>query len=101
MTLTSANARLTIFGLGSTLVLGGLVGVIIKVTGSYSMGLVVTAIGFFACAFFAFRLPKQVDSAAAAPRHPGEPVRPRAQTKVPPISRIQSWAKQAASTRTW
>jgi hypothetical protein len=94
MTLTSANARLTIFGLGSTLVLGGVVGVIIKITGSYSMGLVVTACGFFACGFFAFRLPKQVDSAAAAPRHPGEPVRPRAQTKVPPISRIQSWAKK-------
>ncbi|MFN2559766.1 MAG: MFS transporter [Jatrophihabitans sp.] len=94
MTLTSANARLTIFGLGSTLVLGGVVGVIIKITGSYSMGLVVTACGFFACGFFAFRLPKQVDSAAAAPRHPGEPVRPRAQAKVPPISRIQSWAKK-------
>ncbi|MDT4914745.1 MAG: hypothetical protein QOC66_3873 [Pseudonocardiales bacterium] len=94
MTLTSANARLTIFGLGSTIVLGGFVGTIIKVTGSYSMGLVVTAIGFAACGFFAFRLPKQVDSAAAAPRHPGEPVRPRAQVKVPPMSRIRSWAKK-------
>ena len=31
MTLTEANARLSIFGLGSTLVLGGLVGVVIKV----------------------------------------------------------------------
>jgi hypothetical protein len=70
MTLTSANARLTIFGLASTLVLGGFVGVVIKVTGSYSLGLTVTAIGFAACAFFAFRLPKQVDSAVPAPRHP-------------------------------
>jgi MFS family permease len=94
MTLTEANARLTIFGLGSTIVLGGLVGVIIKVTGSYSAGLIVTAVGFFACAFFAFRLPKQVDSAAAAPRHPQEPVRPRRQDKVPPMSRLQSWAKR-------
>ena len=39
-------------------------------------GLIVTAIGFAACAFFAFRLPKQVDSAASAPRHPQEPVAP-------------------------
>ncbi len=94
MTLTEANARLTIFGLGSTLVLGGAVGIVIKVTGSYSLGLIVTAIGFFTCAFFAFRLPKQVDSAAAAPRHPQEPVRPRAQERVPTISRIHSWARK-------
>jgi MFS family permease len=94
MTLTAANARLTIFGLGSTIVLGGTVGIIIKVTGSYSLGLIVTAIGFFACAFFAFRLPKQVDSAVAAPRHPQEPVRPRRQERVPPMSRLQSWAKR-------
>ena len=94
MTLTAANAKLTIFGLGSTIVLGGLVGAIIKVTGSYSAGLVVTAIGFSACAFFAFQLPKQVDSAQPAPRHPGEPVRPRAQVKVPPLTRIREWAKR-------
>jgi Major Facilitator Superfamily len=94
MTLTEANARLTIFGLGSTLVLGGTVGVIIKVTGSYSLGLIVTAIGFFACAFFAFRLPKQVDSAAAAPRHPQEPVRPQSQERVPTMNRIHAWARK-------
>ncbi|HVU93049.1 MAG TPA: MFS transporter, partial [Jatrophihabitans sp.] len=94
LTLTEANARLTIFGLGSTIVLGGVVGVLIKITGSYTFGLVVTAIGFFACAFFAFKLPKQVDSAAAAPRHPQEPVRPRTQERVPPMSRLQSWAKR-------
>ena len=94
MTLTEANARLTIFGLGSTLVLGGLVGVLIKVTGSYSFGLFVTAIGFFACAFFAIRLPANVDSAAAAPRHPQEPSRPRIQEKVPPLVRLQAWARR-------
>jgi hypothetical protein len=94
MTLTEANARLTIFGLGSTLVLGGFVGVLIKVTGSYSFGLIVTAIGFFACAVFAFRLPKQVDSAVAAPRHPQEPARPRRQEHVPPMSRLQAWARR-------
>jgi MFS family permease len=94
MTLTEANARLTIFGLGSTLVLGAFVGVMIKVTGSYSLGLYLTAGGFAACAVFAFRLPKQVDSAVAAPRHPQEPLRPRKQDRVPPISRIQTWAKR-------
>jgi MFS family permease len=94
MTLTAANAKLTIFGLGSTIVLGGFVGVLIKVSGSYSLGLYVTALGFAACAFFAFRLPKQVDSAFAAPRHPGEPVRPRKQDRVPPVGRLHSWAKK-------
>ncbi|WP_375480767.1 MFS transporter [uncultured Jatrophihabitans sp.] len=92
MTLTEANARLTIFGLASTLVLGGLVGVVIKVTGSYSVGLIVTAIGFAACGVFAFRLPKQVDSAVAAPRHPEEPGRASKQVRVPPLKRIQQWA---------
>jgi MFS family permease len=94
MTLTEANARLTIFGLGSTLVLGAFVGVLIKFSGSYSLGLYVTAVGFAACAYFAFRLPKQVDSAVAAPRHPGEPVRPQRQDRVPPVSRLQLWAKK-------
>ncbi|MDQ2797901.1 MAG: MFS transporter [Actinomycetota bacterium] len=94
MTLTEANAKLTIFGLGSTVVLGGLVGTIIKVSGSYSAGLIVTAIGFAACGFFAFKLPKQVDSAQAAPRHPEEPARPRRQDKVPAMDRVQSWAKR-------
>ena len=94
MTLIEANARLTAFGLGSTLVLGAFVGIIIKVTGSYSFGLYVTAGGFIACAVFAFRLPKQVDSAVAAPRHPQEPLRPRRQERVPPMSRLQTWAKR-------
>jgi hypothetical protein len=94
MTLIEANARLTAFGLGSTLVLGALVGIIIKVTGSYSFGLYVTAAGFIACAVFAFRLPKQVDSAVAAARHPQEPMRPRRQERVPPMGRLQTWAKR-------
>ncbi|MEO9140075.1 MAG: MFS transporter [Jatrophihabitans sp.] len=94
MSLTAANAKLTIFGLGSTLVLGGFVGVLIKVTGSYSLGLIVTAIGFGACAFFAFSLPKQVDSAVGAPRHPQEPRRPRRQEKVPTLGRLAHWARR-------
>jgi hypothetical protein len=94
MTLIEANARLTAFGLGSTLVLGALVGAVIKITGSYSLGLYLTAGGFIACAVFAFRLPKQVDSAAAAPRHPQEPVRPLRQRDVPQMGRLQTWAKR-------
>jgi hypothetical protein len=94
MTLTEANARLSIFGLASTLVLGGFVGVVIKVTGSYSVGLWLTAIGFGVCAFFAFRLPPQVDSAVGARRHPQEPPRPHTQERVPPLSRIRSWARR-------
>jgi len=94
MTLTSANARLSIFGLGSTLVSGAVVGIVIKVTGSYSLGLYLTAIAFGVCAFFAFRLPSQIDSAFSAPRHPQEPPRPRKQDRVPPSVRIRSWAKR-------
>ncbi|MGH8959955.1 MAG: MFS transporter [Jatrophihabitantaceae bacterium] len=94
MTLTEANARLSIFGLGSTLVLGGFVGVLIKLTGSYTFGLLVTAVGFAACAFFAFTLPHQVDSAVPAPRHPGEPPRPRIQKQVPPLARLHGWASR-------
>jgi LPXTG-motif cell wall-anchored protein len=94
MTLTEANARLTIFGLGSTLVLGGFVGILIKVSGSYSLGLVVTAIGFFACGLLAFRLPKQVDSSQAAPRHPQEPPRSRTEPRLPTMSRLHGWARR-------
>ncbi|HEX3335252.1 MAG TPA: MFS transporter [Jatrophihabitans sp.] len=94
MTLTAANAKLTIFGLGSTIVLGGFVGFVIKVTSSYSVGLLVTAAGFVTCAVFAVKLPPQVDSASSAPRHPEEPRRPRKQDRVPPLSRLQSWARK-------
>jgi hypothetical protein len=94
MTLTEANARLTIFGLGSTLVLGAFVGVMIKVTGSYSLGLYLTAAGFAACAFFAFRLPKQVDSAVAVQTDSRGAVRLGKQDRPPPVTRIQSWAKR-------
>ncbi|WP_460604532.1 MFS transporter [Jatrophihabitans fulvus] len=94
MTLTEANAKLTIFGLGSTVVMGGAVGAIIKVTGSYTAGLVVTAAAFAVCAWFAFKLPRQVDSANLAPRHPGEPARPRRQAKVPPLARLHAWARR-------
>jgi hypothetical protein len=101
MTLTEANARLSIFGLGSTLVLGGVVGVVIKVTGSYGFGLVLTAIGFAVCGYFAFRLPPQVDSApvmqgpdpgvtavSALAVGGGDRARP------PVVTRVRNWASR-------
>jgi len=94
LSLTEANARLSIFGLGSTLVAGGFIGVVIKVSGSYSLGLVLTAVAFGACAFFAFQLPPQVDSSVDAPRHPQEPPRPAGQRRVPPLMRLQGWARR-------
>jgi MFS family permease len=93
MTLTAANSRLSIFGLGSTLVGGSIVGILIKVTGSYSAGLIATAVAFGACAYFAFRLPPQIDSPVDAPRHPQEPPRDHAPSRRR-LSRIQGWAKR-------
>lgn len=65
LTLVEANARLSIFGLAAALVGGGIVGVAIKATGSYSFGLWITALAFGATAFYSFRLPKIVDTLPA------------------------------------
>ncbi|MDT4938203.1 MAG: hypothetical protein QOG80_1874 [Pseudonocardiales bacterium] len=94
LSLTEVNARLSIFGLGSTIVAGLFIGVLIKLSGSYSLGLTVTAIAFAACAFFAFRLPRQIDSSVDAPRHPQEPPRPASQQPVPPLMRLRTWARR-------
>lgn len=94
MTLVEANARLSIFGLGSALIAGGLVAAVIKISGSYTAGLVFTAFGFAVCAFFAFRLPKQVDSVNPARHHPEEPPRPARQPRVPPVKRLRRWAQR-------
>ena len=94
MTLVTANARLSIFGLGAAVVGGGFIAAVVRVTGSYPLGLWVTAIGFGVTGYFALRLPAQVDSAAPARRHPEEPRRPVAQVKVPPLLRIQTWVSK-------
>ena len=97
MTLVEANARLSIFGLGSALIGGGVVAAVIKVSGSYTAGLVVTAVAFGVCAFFAFRLPKHIDSVAPAPRHPQEPARQAVTQPTPQVARLQrlqAWAKR-------
>jgi MFS family permease len=91
LTLTEANARLSLFGLGSTLISGATIGILIKLTGSYSFGLIVTAAAFGVCAFFALRLPPQVDSPAVAggPRQaPHPPTAPGG----PALARIRTWA---------
>jgi hypothetical protein len=90
MTLVEANARLSVFGLASALIGGGLVAGVIKVSGSYTAGLVVTAVGFAICAFFAFRLPKQVDSA----RDPDQ-ARPSVKLpRSPSIRAVRQWAQR-------
>jgi predicted MFS family arabinose efflux permease len=95
MTLVQANARLSIFGLASTLVLGTSIGIVIKATGSYTFGLLVTAIAFGVCAYFAVKLPRQIDSPQSITS--GGQVRntrPKAEAKMRPMRRFLGWATQ-------
>jgi MFS family permease len=62
MTLVSANARLSLFGLGAAALAGVLAGGLIKISGSYPLALMLTAAVFVAGAVLAFRLPRHVDS---------------------------------------
>ncbi|SOD70436.1 MFS transporter [Jatrophihabitans sp. GAS493] len=94
MSLVEANARLSLFGLGSAILGGAFVGVVIKLSGSYTAGLLVTAVAFAVCGFFAFKLPPQVDSAAPAPRHPEEPRRGATEQPVPSWQRLMRWASR-------
>lgn len=91
MTLVSANARLSLFGLAAAGVGGGFVAIVVKVTGSYPLGLWVAAAAFATTGYFALRLPKEVDSANPARRHPEEPRRPVQVRRVPPVARIRGW----------
>lgn len=91
MTLVTANARLSMFGLAAATVGGSFIAVLIRVTGSYPLGLWVTAVAFAVTGYFALFLPKEVDSASPAQRHPEEPPRPREQHPVPPMARLREW----------
>lgn len=62
MTLVAANARLSLFGLGTSLVAGGLLGGFIRLTGSYPWALRITMCVFAVGAVQALRLPARVDS---------------------------------------
>ena len=93
MTLVEANSRIQIFSLAAGIIGGGFIGLVIKATGdSYSTGLYVTALAFCVCAFFAVRLPKNIDvvSSAVPPRQPRAGAGPRG----PVVRRVQAWAKR-------
>lgn len=98
MTLVEANSKLSIFALGASLVGGGLIGAIIKLTGSYQAALIITALAFGACAYYALRLPRQVDAAAAVrlPRAQ-RPLRSERGPRPPWNQRLVAWAGRGFS----
>jgi hypothetical protein len=63
MSLVSANARLSIFGLGAAGVAAALLAGLINVTGSYPLALRITAAVCIVAAVLSLRLPPAVDSA--------------------------------------
>jgi hypothetical protein len=63
VSLVTANARLSIFGLAGAAVAGGLLAGFVKVTGSYPWALRITAVVFLIAAVKSLRLPAAVDSA--------------------------------------
>jgi MFS family permease len=105
LTLVEANARLSIFGLAAAIVGGGIVGVAIKVTGSYPLGLWITAAAFGATAFYSFRLPRIVDALppdASRPDDPSDPLRETTRTALKPAKRswgrrLLNWARRGFS----
>lgn len=64
MSLVSANARLSMFGLGAAAVGGGVLAGIINLSDSYPLALRITAAVCVAAAVLSLRLPAVVDSAA-------------------------------------
>jgi len=95
LTLVEANARLSIFGLGAALIGGGIVGVAIKLTGSYAFGLFITAASFLVTAYYAARLPKIIDSLPRTAEARAE--RQRSATRIeglPLGRRLLEWARR-------
>jgi hypothetical protein len=64
MSLVSANARMSMFGLGAAAVGAGLLAGIINVSGSYPLALRITAVFCVGAAVLSLRLPAAVDSSA-------------------------------------
>jgi MFS family permease len=62
VSLVTANARMSIFGLAGAGVAGGLLAGFVKVSGSYPWALRITAIVFLVAAVMSLRLPSLVDS---------------------------------------
>jgi MFS family permease len=96
LTLVEANARLSIFGLAAALLGGGLVGVAIKVTGSYPLGLWITATAFTVTGVSALRLPKIVDALPASLRVKGDLRAARASRRRPHglVGRLVEWTRR-------
>ncbi len=96
LTLVEANARLSIFGLGAALLGGGLVGVAIKVTGSYPLGLFITAAAFIMTGISALRLPRIVDALPASLRTKGDLRAARANRRRPHgiFGRLAEWTRR-------
>ena len=99
MTLVTANARLSLFGLVAMLIGGGLNGMVIKLSGSYWLGLWLSAVPFVITGVLCLRLPPQVDSVAPAAPHSDEPARAARQAKTPRLSRLRSWASRGYGPR--
>ncbi|MEO7260302.1 MAG: MFS transporter, partial [Jatrophihabitantaceae bacterium] len=96
LTLVEANARLSIFGLAAALLGGALVGVAIKVTGSYPFGLCITAAAFTMTGISALRLPKIVDALPATLRMKGDLRTARANRRRPHglFDRLAEWTRR-------
>ncbi|MBI1758625.1 MAG: MFS transporter [Actinobacteria bacterium] len=73
LTLVSANARMSIFGLVGAALAASLVGGLLTLTGSYPWALRVTGLAFVAGAVVAARLPRHVDSPTST-AHAAEPL---------------------------
>jgi len=100
LTLVEANARLSLFGLVAAIVGGGVVGAAIKLTGSYPLGLWITAAAFAATGYYSFRLPKIVDALPpmAMPDSPSsnrdEGPRPATRGRSGLLGRLIGWASR-------
>ena len=82
LTLVSANARMSMFGLAAAAIGGGVLAGIIHLSGSYPLALRITAVFCLAAAILSLRLPAAVDSAEGE-----QPVPPAALTRTGPIPR--------------
>ena len=98
LTLVEANARLSLFGLVAAILGGGLAGAVIKASGSYPLGLWLTAIAFATTAVYSLRLPKIVDSLPPAPSQratePPGPAATRAVGRRGVPGRLLDWARR-------
>ena len=96
LTLVEANARLSIFGLVAAVLGGIMVGTAIKVTGSYSFGLGISAAAFTMTGISALRLPRIVDALPASLRVKGDLRAARANRPRPsgPVNRLVEWGRR-------